>query len=205
MELMDKSSDSTEIKYIEKNIVRQVIKGDQRAFAELYNMYADKLYYFALKFLKSKEDTENLSQEVFVKIWETRERLDPDNSFNAYLFTIAKNTIFNIHRKKVNELAYRKYLGYYIDNSHSKTENDVLLNDLQNLVDRCVENFPAQRKKVFELSRKDGLSHKEISQQLDISEKTIETHIRLGLKTLREVLNDNSLIITAFIILLFSC
>lgn len=195
----------TEIKHIESSIIRQIIDGDQLAFAKMYDIYAEKLYYFAFRFLKSKEDAENLTQEVFVKIWETRNRLDPDYSFNAYLFTIAKNTIFNIHRKKVNELAYREYLGYHIDNSHSKTENDVFLNDLQNQIDKCVETFPLQRKKVFELSRKDGFSHKEISQQLNISEKTIETHIRLGLKTLRVALNDDLIILGPAIVFLLNC
>lgn len=192
----------TETKQIESSIIRQVIDGDQLAFAKLYDIYAEKLYYFALRFLNSKEDSENLIQEVFVKIWETRDRLDPDYSFNAYLFTIAKNTIFNIHRKKVNELAYREYIGHHFDFTHSKTENEVLLNDLQNQIDKCVENFPVQRKKVFELSRKEGLNHKEISQQLNISEKTIETHIRLGLKTLREYLNTD-LFVLAPVILIF--
>jgi len=141
---------------IEKDIIRQVVQGNELAFAKLYDMYAEKLYYFAIRFLKSKEDAENLTQEVFVKIWETRERLDTSYSFNAYLFTIAKNTIFNMHRKKLNELAYREYLGNYLDFHHSKTENDVFLKDLQNQIDKCVEVLPAQRKKVFELSRKDG-------------------------------------------------
>jgi RNA polymerase sigma-70 factor (ECF subfamily) len=192
----------TEIKNIERSIILQVNKGDQTAFASLYDIYAEKLFYFALRFLKSREDAENLTQEVFLKIWETRDRLDPDYSFNAYLFTIAKNTIFNIHRKKVNELAYREYLGYHFDFSHSKTENEVFLNDLQRQIDKCVATFPTQRKKVFELSRRDGLSHKEIAEQLSISDKTIETHIRLGLKTLREALKEDLLILTPFIILL---
>ena len=178
-----------EAEYIEKEIIGRVIKGDQNAFAALYDTYAEKLYYFSLRFLKSKEDAENLTQEVFVKIWETRDRLNPEYSFNAYLFTIARNTIFNIHRKKMNELAYRDYLGFHVDFNHSKTENDVFLNDLQSHLDKCVETLPAQRKKVFEMSRKEGLSHKEIAQQLNISEKTIETHIRLGLKTIRDVLD----------------
>jgi len=129
--------------------------------------------------------------------------LDPDYSFNAYLFTIAKNIIFNIHRKKVNELAYREYLGYHIDFSNSKTENEVFLNDLQSQIDKCVAKFPDQRKKVFELSRKEGFSHKEISQQLNISEKTIETHIRLGLRTLREFLKDDLIIVAPSILFLF--
>jgi RNA polymerase sigma-70 factor (ECF subfamily) len=186
-------------KNIEQKIILQVIEGNQTAFENLYNIYADKLYYFALRFLKTKEDAENLTQDVFVKIWETRDRLDPDFSFNAYLFTIAKNTIFNLHRKRVNELAYREYLGNFFDYSHSKTESDLSLKDLQERIDQSVEKFPTQRKIVYELSRKEGLSHKEIAEQLKISEKTIETHIRLALKTLRKVVGNNLVLLFATI------
>lgn len=175
---------------IEKNLILRIVDGDQQAFADLYDMYADKLYYFSLRFLKSKEDAENLCQEVFLKIWETRDRLNIDYSFNAYLFTIARNTIFNIHRKKLNEQAFRDYLINHGNFFHSKTEQDVFFNDLNEKVNACIETLPSQRKKVFELSRKDGLSHKEISLQLNISEKTIETHIRLALKTIREMLDE---------------
>ncbi|MHC1704159.1 MAG: RNA polymerase sigma-70 factor [Tenuifilaceae bacterium] len=190
---------TVESKNIEQKIILQVIEGNQTAFENLYNIYADKLYYFALRFLKTKEDAENLTQDVFVKIWETRDRLDPDFSFNAYLFTIAKNTIFNLHRKRVNELAYREYLGNFFDFSHSKTESDLSLKDLQERIDQSVEKFPTQRKIVYELSRKEGLSHKEIAEQLKISEKTIETHIRLALKTLRKVVGNNLVLLVAAI------
>lgn len=191
----------TEGKYIEQRIVSRIIDGDQKAFAELYDIYSEKLYYFALKFLRSKEDAENITQEVFVKVWETRNRLDPDYSVSAYLFTIARNTIFNLHRKRVNEKAYLEHLGNHIDFTHSKLEHDIVLKDLQGHVDKIIDDLPAQRKKVFELSRKDGLSHKEISQQLNISEKTIETHIRLALKDIRKFMVEDLNLSILFVLL----
>lgn len=178
----------SENQYIEQLILEKVVQGDKRAFEQLYHRYADKLYYFAFRFLKTSDDAEELTQDVFIKIWETRERLDPENSFNAYLFTIAKNTIFNLHRKKLNEIAYREYLRNHFDEVYSKTENDVMLSELKAVIDRCIEKLPPMRKKVFELSRKQGLSYKEISEHLNISDKTIETHIRLALKSIREIL-----------------
>ena len=192
---------ATEGKHIEQRIVSRIIDGDQMAFAELYDIYSEKLYYFSLKFLRSKEDAENITQEVFVKVWETRDRLDPDYSISAYLFTIARNTIFNLHRKKVNEKAYLEHLGHHIDFTHSKLEHDIVLKDLQSHVDKIIDDLPAQRKRVFELSRKDGLSHKEISQQLNISEKTIETHIRLALKDIRKFMVEDLNLSILFVLL----
>lgn len=173
---------------IERDTVKLLIKGDQKAFTDLYNAYAEKVFYFSLGFLKSEEDSENLTQEVFVKIWETRERLDPDYSFNAYLFTIARNTIFNIHRKRLNEIAYLNQLGSFEDAHSSKTEDDFLYSELKAQIDKCLDALPPQRQKVFKMSRIDGLSHKEISKELGIAEKTTAAHIRLALQTLRKLL-----------------
>lgn len=173
----------------EKQIVLKVIEGNHEAFAQLYDMYAERIYYFALRFMISKEDAENITQEVFVKVWETRDRLDVNLSLSSYLFTIAKNTIFNLHRKRVNELAYLEHLGSYLESNQVRLENEIIFRDIQDHLEKLINELPPQRKKVFELSRKQGLSHKEISEQLNISEKTIETHIRLALKTLRDGLD----------------
>lgn len=173
----------------EKQIVLKVIEGNHEAFTQLYDMYAERIYYFALRFMISKEDAENITQEVFVKVWETRDRLDVNLSLSSYLFTIAKNTIFNLHRKRVNELAYLEHLGSYLESNQVRLENEIIFRDIQDHLEKLINELPPQRKKVFELSRKQGLSHKEISEQLNISEKTIETHIRLALKTLRDGLD----------------
>lgn len=171
---------------MEKQITLKVIEGNHEAFAQLYDLYAKKIYYFALRFMISKEDAENVTQEVFVKLWETRDRLDVNLSLSSYLFTIARNTIFNIHRKRVNEIAYLEHLGKYLEKNQVRLENEIIFRDIQNQLEKLINELPPQRKKVFELSRKQGLSHKEISEELKISEKTIETHIRLALKTIRD-------------------
>jgi len=174
----------------EKQIALKVIEGNHDAFAQLYDLYAERIYYFALRFMISKEDAENVTQEVFVKLWETRDRIDVNLSLSSYLFTIARNTIFNIHRKRVNEIAYLEHLSTYLESNHVRLENEIIFRDIQEQLERIINDLPPQRKKVFELSRKQGLSHKEIAEQLNISEKTIETHIRLALKTLREGLDQ---------------
>jgi len=174
----------------EKQIALKVIEGNHDAFAQLYDLYAERIYYFALRFMISKEDAENVTQEVFVKLWETRDRIDVNLSLSSYLFTIARNTIFNIHRKRVNEIAYLEHLSTYLESNHVRLENEIIFRDIQEQLERIINDLPPQRKKVFDLSRKQGLSHKEIAEQLNISEKTIETHIRLALKTLREGLDQ---------------
>ncbi|MDF1549256.1 MAG: RNA polymerase sigma-70 factor [Bacteroidales bacterium] len=175
------------------DLIALLKKDDSIAFETLYLRYSDKLYYFAIRYLKSKEDAEGLVQDIFTKIWEIRKNLNSGQSFSSFLFTIAKNTIFNKHRKKLNENAYREHLRNYFDEVYDKTENDIILADMKARIDKSVEKFPPQRKLIYQLSREEGLSYKEIAEQLGISEKTIEAHIRLALKTLRSALSDEML------------
>lgn len=175
------------------DLIALLKKDDSIAFETLYLRYSEKLYYFAIRYLKSKEDAEGLVQDIFTKIWEIRKNLNSGQSFSSFLFTIAKNTIFNKHRKKLNENAYREHLRNYFDEVYDKTENDIILADMKARIDKSVEKFPPQRKLIYQLSREEGLSYKEIAKQLGISEKTIEAHIRLALKTLRSALSNELL------------
>lgn len=173
-----------------KGLIKKIRKGDEKSFERLYYFYCERLFYFALKYLKTQEAAEELVQEIFVKLWEIRADLDPEKSFNSFLFTIAKNTIFNQFRKKINEDAYLEHLKYYLDRTHNKTENDIILADMKKRIDKCIAGLPPQRKKIYLMSREGGLSYKEIAKELEISEKTVEAHIRLALKTIRAAVNS---------------
>ncbi len=164
----------------ETELVIQLKNGSENAFEKLYYAYNAKIFYFSMKYMQSKPDAEGIVQDVFTKIWETSENLDPDKSFNAFLFTITKNLIFNKHRKKLNEIAYRDYLKNYLDEIYDKTENEILINDIRSKIDAVVQQLPAKRKHIYLLSREDGLSYKEIAEQLNISQKNCRNSIKSG-------------------------
>lgn len=172
----------------EINALVQLIHGDREAFTYLYRQYVDKVYYFVFGLVRSPEDAENITQEVFVRLWETRDRIDTGSSFNGYLFTIARNIIFNQHRKRINERTYLDYMSRSFTDSEAKTEHDYALHELQEKIDRCIDQLPPMRQKVFVMSRFHGLSHKEISTELGIAEKTIAAHIRLALQSVRKAI-----------------
>lgn len=175
----------------EDRALELLVSGEEAAFEFLYKKYVDKVYYFALGLVNSADDAENVTQEVFIKVWESRARIDPAYSFSSYLFTITRNLIFNQHRKKVNERAYLSYIERAFEHSEMGTEKDYFLKELQERIDAAIADLPPMRRKVFEASRVEGLSHKEISAKLGIAEKTIATHIRLALKTMRKKLTYN--------------
>jgi RNA polymerase sigma-70 factor, ECF subfamily len=169
----------------EKGLIIRIIEGDYIAFEKIYNLYVRKVYYFALRYLKNNLEAEEMVQEVFTKIWENRLNLNPDLSFSGYLLTITKNTIFNDNRKRINHQAYCEYVVNYLQLHGRDLEREIIFQDLMVKVNQSIENLPPKRQEIFKLSRLGGLSHKEISKKLDISEKTIETHMRLAFKDLK--------------------
>jgi RNA polymerase sigma-70 factor (ECF subfamily) len=143
------------------------------------------VYYFSLRYLKNNEEAEEIVQEVFTKLWENRHNLNPDLSFSGYLLTITKNTIFNDNRKRVNHQAYCEYVINFLHKNMRDLEREIICQDLMNKVNQSIDSLPPKRQEIFKLSRLGGLSHKEISKKLAISEKTIETHMRLAFKDLK--------------------
>jgi RNA polymerase sigma-70 factor (ECF subfamily) len=178
----------------EKDLIIRLIESDYDAFSKIYNLYVKRVYYFALRYLKNSSEAEEMVQEVFTKIWEGRLNLNPDLSFSGYLLTITKNTIFNENRKKVNHHAYCEFVLNYMHRNMRDLEKEIVYKDLMNKVNNSIENLPPKRQEIFKLSRIGGFSYKEIAQKLGISEKTIETHMRLAFKDLKRfiepLLND---------------
>ena len=127
-------------------------------------------------------------QEVFLKIWKNREKLDPSLSFNAYIITIAKNYIFNCMKKKANEHYYKHYLSNR-DNVDNQTENKIIFTDYQEITQDCINKLPPRRKQIFLLRRESGLSIEEIADKLNISQSTVENQMNKAIKTIRSDLS----------------
>jgi len=172
------------------SVIQGFAEGNEQAFDEVFHYYFDRVYHFALKFVHNASEAEEICQEVFVKLWESRKAVDANANFGAYLFTITRNLIFNKSKKKVNEWAYLDHLKHHLKKNSQDTEQVVFLEEVTKIINSQVEAMPEKRRQVFELSRINGLSHKEISEKLNISTKTIEVHISLALKKLRLALRD---------------
>jgi RNA polymerase sigma-70 factor (ECF subfamily) len=187
--------DSSRNYLVSLSTVRAFRDGDEKAFEEIFHQFADRVYQFVRYYHISEVEAQEITQEVFVKLWESRSGVDAEANFNAYIFTIARNIVFNNHKKKVHEWKYVAHLRNHIRKDPNLTEQTVYLDELSDLLAEQINKMPEKRRLVFELSRIKGLTHKEISQQLDISVKTIEVHIRLALKELRIALKDYYLVI----------
>ena len=171
--------------------VKLLSEGDMKAFDRLFYKYGNRLYSFAFGYLKVKEDSEGLVQDIFLKIWQQRTKLNNNQSFYSYLFTVARNHILNTIRQKAID---KKFQDYVLKNEFSADLNDEEDNfeALQSKLNKYIEQLPSMRKNVFILGKVEGLSYKEIASKLNISVKTVETHMSLSLKFLRENLKENT-------------
>ncbi len=149
-----------------------------QSFENLYHRYSGKLYNFVMKV--SKGDSyiaEELVQRTFIKVWENRTHIDPDKSFISYLCTIAKNMLLNEYEHQTVQFIYQEYVKANVIDEDRSTEKEVEKNLLEEYIDKLAEELPPRRREIFILSKKDGLSNKEIAQQLQIAESTIETQL----------------------------
>jgi RNA polymerase sigma-70 factor (ECF subfamily) len=182
--------------------VAELKKGSYSAFDHLFAEYKDRLYAFAIGYLKVEDDAREIVQDVFVKVWEHRHHIDTCKSFNAYLFKISRNTILNYFRKKASEQTYLQYITEHTGFTVNSVEEEIEYTDLLEKADSVIEKLPSRQKEIFLMSRKEGLTNEEIAQSLNISKKTVENQITLAKQYLRKRLGESSLVVILFVCLL---
>ncbi len=187
-------------KHEDKELIKRLHKGDVEAFDLIYEKYAGKLYSFGLKYLHSAEESEELVQMVFVKIWENHKKLNKELSFKSYLFTIAYNDICKLFRQ-------RNYMQKFIsdalyENSPSSTETEEKI-DYQSTLNRVlqiVEKLPQRQKEIFKKSKLEGKSAREIAGELKLSPGTIDNYVSASVRFIKKHLDNEDLAL----VLLFS-
>ena len=173
----------------ESYIVKSLTKGNLLAFNTLYSEYSHRLYCFAFSYLKSEEEAEEVVQEVFIIIWEKRADLKKELSFKSFLFTIAFNIIRKHFRSKHYASEYFKTRITASSEIDMETLQKISYNSLYQYLKKIVDQLPPRRKEIFMKSRFDGFSIKEISEELNISHKTVENQLTIALKYIRRNLN----------------
>ena len=160
-------------------------KGDEAAFSEIYQRYSGVLHRHAYSKLNDKEEARDLIQELFVYLWDKRLSLSLTNSLSSYLYSAVRNRVLNIIAHKSVENKYLESLHDFADKNEIIADYQVRERELRDLIEREVAKLPTKMRKIFELSRNEHLSHKEIAQQLQLSEQTVTKQIKNALKILR--------------------
>lgn len=180
-------------KLIDSNSIKQLIEGNEDVFTAIYEQYSEKVYRLAFRFLKDKALSEEVVQETFINVWLSREKLDPEGNMWLYLYVVAKRLSLNSLRQACKSNDFVENLLNFMEEQNS-TEEEVLARDLEQFTDKIIERLPRQQQLVFKLSRVEGLSHKEIAEQLHISPNTVKNHMVEALKTLRSQLRYSDII-----------
>ena len=160
--------------------------GDVQAFELLFKMYYPTLCSFSNKYLINPEEAKDVVQDVFLKLWENRDEIDTKESLKAYLFRItANNSIDRLRRRKV-KTKYDEILKLvYLDNYEPSPHNSLLERELSEYIGLALSKIPPQCRRVFDLSRIEGLKYNEIAKYLKISIKTVESHMSKALTLIR--------------------
>lgn len=187
---------------IEKGTLIQMSRGDESAFDSIYWAYNSYIYNFIYSLLYDKSMAEDLTQTVFLKIWERRKDIDPEQHFEAYVFTIARHLIYKETENRLFSEQFMEVLSTRADCDVS-TENLIEAKFVQEYIDTLIENLPPSRREIFKLSRYLHLSNKEIANRLSISEKTVETQIYRSLCYLKQRLSTHEGV--GVLLLLLAC
>lgn len=170
----------------EYQLITLLREGNENAFHILYKKYAKQLFCFINRSVKESDDSNDLLQTVFIKIWETRSCVDPEGSFSGYLYTIAKNLICNYYKKKIVVQAYQAFASAYEKDENNTVFSSLVYKELSERIFTEINKLPKKRRKIFIMSRRFNMSYKEIAAQLNVSENTVDTQIRKALQFLRE-------------------
>ena len=163
--------------------------GNARAFKELYNRYKESVFLMIYRRVRDEEETEDIVQEIFLKLWLGRESLVELDNLDYYLFGTARNMVISHYRKKDVQLKGEGFLIAQLDNLEGSADKDILINELNSKIQEVVDSLPPNIKACYHLSRSEGKKIKEIASNLNLSEQTVRNNISEALRRLRISLN----------------
>jgi len=178
--------------YTEKELLQLSTEGDEKAFAEIFHRYKFKLYGFIYRLTQSQEMAEDIVQETFLRLWKNRDQLSNIEHLSSYIFRMAQNqAMTSFKRMAMETMIIRQLLTGEKEFAPSTPESELALKEMEALFRKAIDNLPPQQKKVYLLSREEGLKHEEIAERLQISRGTVKNHMIQLLRTLRSQLEKN--------------
>lgn len=200
--LFDKKT-QPELEQHENDWVQSVRSGDTAAFESIFKNLYKPLCAYAMVMMKDKDSSEEIVQQVFVKIWERRASLNVSSSLKAYLYQIVRNDCLNaLKHEKIKE-QYRQHKVIEMQQHHENASHRLTSRELEQQIQNAIDELPEQCGIIFRMSRFEELKYKDIAEQLSISVKTVENQMGKALKLMRLKLADYITITLTFIFLNF--
>ncbi|HEY9559960.1 MAG TPA: RNA polymerase sigma-70 factor [Anseongella sp.] len=169
----------------EKELLMRLREGDKHAFSVLYEQYYSRLYVHAYNRLRDRETAKDLVHDLFANIWARRETMHINGGLSSYLYTAVRNKVIDLIARQQTSSQYIRSFASYLLNSNGTTDHLVREKELAALIEREIRRLPPRVKIVFDLSRREHLSHREIADKLGLSEQTVRGYIKNALKVLK--------------------
>jgi len=174
----------------EKQLVVKLQEGDKKAFSAIFSKYYPDLVIFARSFTKNPEFSEEIVQEVFVKLWEHRYFMLVSVSLKSYLLKVTQNKCLDwLKHQKVKD-GYQQIAPFILELSENNTDNYILYSELQERFDKVLNTLPVEIAEAFRLSRFEGMKYHDIAKKQDVSVRMIEVRVGKALHLLRDALKD---------------
>jgi len=180
--------------YTDHELFHRIARGDETAFGELFRRYDRRIYPFVLKMIRTTALAEEITHEIFIKIWQHREKLEAIDNPEAYIFTIAARHTLDQIRRQLNESRMLQRLSVVRKEAHNDTDETLLLRDRAALIQQAVDQLSPQQKAVYTLSRQEGMNYEQIGRQLNISPNTVRNHLVKALQAIRDYMDEKDLL-----------
>lgn len=175
--------------FTDSELIRLLKDRNHEAFAEIYNRYAVLMFYKVNQMLRDEEPSKDLVQDLFVALWDKPELIEENNNLAGYLYIGARNRVLKFIQRNKLKNDHIASLAKYASEISLETIQDIDERELKIIVQREIDNLPPKMRVIFEMSRKDNLSHAEIAGKLGLSDHTVKKQVNNALKILRSKLS----------------
>lgn len=186
----------------EQELLQQLRHGDRRALNQLYRTYAKPLYWKLLRMVRNKEEVEELIQDLFIKVWDKREQIIVQQSFEAYLYRMAQYIAINYFQKLKRQSRLYEEVQRRTSEIADTTEELLQAKETQQLLDQAVAQLSEQRRKAFVLCKIEGKSHQEAAELMNISPNTVHNHLVKAVSSVKEHLEKSGKILAPLVLLM---
>lgn len=176
---------------IDSSTIQHLMAGDETALSFIYDIHSEQVYQLAFRFLKDTAWSEEIVQDVFLKLWLNRQGLDDKGDMWLYLYVITKRLCLNKLREIRKSTALFEQLLLNIEAESKRSDEQLMAEELERHAQQLIARLPKQQQLIFKLSREDGLTHNEIAQKLGLSPNTVKNHMVQALKTLKSSLGQS--------------
>ena len=175
--------------HTEKELLQLASQGDEKSFISLFHLHKHKLYTFIIRITESPEITEDIIQDIFLKLWNDRQSLNSIDNLGGYIYRMGQNQAINLFKRMAKETVILAELQKQTTFSSGGAEENLALKDIHKRVAEVLELLSPKQKLIYTMSREDGMKYEEIAQRLNISPSTVKNHMIQALRSIRERLS----------------